>query len=410
MRKKHGPLRADTVAHSMNAAKESFVLDFIRDYRDVAVQIGRAQWRLFFETGSTNKQASAKHLNDICGAAPVQMASYQVQEQIDGWISNRANEFVDCVRGSKLPDAAKKQLYTINRRQLWFCREAIDGIDSDARALARSIMRHCMGNHRHPDLSRISPRRTVCRGARRTLAAARPHGRRGDAPRRRMAADAVRRRHAADQARRRARTGGRRRAMTATLATRTASVSDPLPSIPFNSHSPAPTLRPETPLSEPQQLALLTMRRSELSEAVLKKLHQAGTAKAQGRHFYELARLNLAEHRYHVLTPKGRFAADRLALETARQLGMHIVTYNFGRPGSAARAYCTCGWSTFRSRAVGNYAGMLARDAHHHRLHVEQQNAAFERTVAAVGKVMAARPAPWRWSGWTSVFPAYRAA
>jgi len=54
VRKKHGPLRADTVAHSMNAAKESFVLDFIRDYRDVAVQIGRAQWRLFFETGSTN--------------------------------------------------------------------------------------------------------------------------------------------------------------------------------------------------------------------------------------------------------------------------------------------------------------------------------------------------------------------
>jgi hypothetical protein len=146
------------------------------------------------------------------------------------------------------------------------------------------------------------------------------------------------------------------------------------------------------PLSDGQQLALLAMRRSELSEAVLKKLHQAGTAKAQGRHFYELARLNLAEHngRYHVLTPKGRFAADRLALETARQLGMHIVTYNFGRPGSAARAYCTCGWSTFRSRAVGNYAGMLARDAHHHRLHVEQQNAAFERTVAAVGKVMAA--------------------
>ncbi len=161
MRKKHGPLRADTVAHSMNAAKESFVLDFIRDYRDVAVQIGRAQWRLFFETGSTNKQASAKHLNDICGAAPVQMASYQVQEQIDGWISNRANEFVDCVRGSKLPDAAKKQLYTINRRQLWFGREAIDGIDPSVRALARSIMRHCMGNHRHPDLSRISPRLDV---------------------------------------------------------------------------------------------------------------------------------------------------------------------------------------------------------------------------------------------------------
>jgi putative transposase len=158
VRKKHGPLRADTLAHSMNAAKEAFVLDFIRDYRDVVVQVSRAQWRLFFETGSTNKQASAKHLNDICGAAPVQMASYQVQEQIDGWISNRANEFVDCVRGSKLPDAAKKQLYTINRRQLWFSRDAIPNVDPEARALARSIMRHVMGKHRRPDLRAISPR------------------------------------------------------------------------------------------------------------------------------------------------------------------------------------------------------------------------------------------------------------
>jgi putative transposase len=158
MRKKHGPLRADTLAHSMNAAKEAFVLDFVRDYRDVAVRIGRAQWRLFFETGSTNKQASAKHLNGICGAAPVQMASYQAQEQIDGWVSNRANEFIDSVRGSKLSDAIKKQLYTINRRQAWFSRDVIDDIEPSVRALARSIMRHCMGRHRRPDLSGISPR------------------------------------------------------------------------------------------------------------------------------------------------------------------------------------------------------------------------------------------------------------
>ena len=161
MRKTHGPLRADTVAHSMNAAKESFVLDFIRAYRDVAVQIGRAQWRLLFETGSTDKQASAKHLNDICAAAPVQMASYQVQEQIDGWVSNRADEFGGCVRGSKLPDATNKQLCTTNRRRMWFSRDAIAGVDAGARTLARSIMRHCMGQHRHPDHSRISPRLDV---------------------------------------------------------------------------------------------------------------------------------------------------------------------------------------------------------------------------------------------------------
>jgi putative transposase len=142
----------------MNAAKERFVLDFIGDYRDMAVQIGRVQWRLFFETGSTNKQASAKHLNAICGAAPVQMASYQVQEQIDGWVSNRANEFVDCVKDSSLPDAMRKQLYTVNRRQLWFSRDPIANVDPEAHTLARSIMRHVMAKHRRPDLRGVSPR------------------------------------------------------------------------------------------------------------------------------------------------------------------------------------------------------------------------------------------------------------
>lgn len=158
MRKKHGPMRADTLRHSMNESKQAVVLGFIRDYRDLAVQVGRVQWRQFFEAGSTNKHAPAKHLNGLCGAAPVQMASYQVQEQIDGWVSNRANEFADCVRRSKLPDAAKVQLYALNRQQAWFSREPMEGIDPTTRALARSIVRHVMRQHRRPDLSRISPR------------------------------------------------------------------------------------------------------------------------------------------------------------------------------------------------------------------------------------------------------------
>ena len=158
MRKKHGPLRADTLRQSMNAGKQATVLRFIRDYRNLASQLGRLQWRLFFETGATNKQAPAKHLNSLCGAASVQMASYQAQEQIDGWVSNRANEFIDRVRHSSLPDAVRQQLYKINRRGLWFSREAITGVDDAAHTLARSIMRHCMGKHRKPDLSHVSPR------------------------------------------------------------------------------------------------------------------------------------------------------------------------------------------------------------------------------------------------------------
>jgi hypothetical protein len=128
VRQKHGPLRADILRQSMNAARLITVVDFISDYRQLAVQVGPVPWRLFFESGGTNKYAPAKHLNGLCGAAPVQMASYQVQAQIDRWLSNRANEFVDCLRRPKLADATKAQLYAINRKAAWFSRDEIEGI------------------------------------------------------------------------------------------------------------------------------------------------------------------------------------------------------------------------------------------------------------------------------------------
>ena len=76
------------------------MLRFVADYRRLAVELGRVQWRRFFELGATNKYTAAKHLNAICGAAPVQMASFQVQEQLDSWLGNRANDFIDRVRHS----------------------------------------------------------------------------------------------------------------------------------------------------------------------------------------------------------------------------------------------------------------------------------------------------------------------
>jgi putative transposase len=158
VRKQHGAIRADAFSVLANAGKEREVLRFVADYRSLAVQIARVQWRQFFETGAANKYAPAKHLNEICGAAPVQMASFQVQEQIDSWLGNRANEFIDRVRASLLPEATRRQLYTVNRYGAWFSRKQIEGIPPDVRALARSIMRNCMHRHRRPNLANLSPR------------------------------------------------------------------------------------------------------------------------------------------------------------------------------------------------------------------------------------------------------------
>jgi len=164
MRKRHGPMRTDTMRHSMNAGKERAVLQFIRDYRSLASQLGRVQWRLVFEAGGTRKTAPAKHLNAICGAAAAQMASYQVAEQINGWLSNCANEFSSAAQHSKLTAATKHQLHVLNRASAVYRPDIFvmkDGtkIAPETRRLARDIMRHVMGKRRRPNLSRISPRR-----------------------------------------------------------------------------------------------------------------------------------------------------------------------------------------------------------------------------------------------------------
>jgi putative transposase len=161
MKKRHGALRADALGVLANPGKERKVLRFVADYRRLSVALGRVQWRRLFEHGATDKYAPAKHLNVICGAAPVQMASFQVQEQIDSWLGCRANDFIDRVRHSTVPESVRHQLYRVNRRGAWFSREPLDKIGPEIRALARAIMRDCMKGHRRPDLSHLSPRLDV---------------------------------------------------------------------------------------------------------------------------------------------------------------------------------------------------------------------------------------------------------
>ncbi len=142
----------------------------------------------------------------------------------------------------------------------------------------------------------------------------------------------------------------------------------------FHTHTASTS---NSPLSEGQQLALLVMRRSDLSKAVLGRLVQARTPGPAGRHFYEVARMELAIHQgsFHQLTPRGRYEAERIAREIARALELHVVTYDLGGPGRAARASCSCCWSVFRTRAISSYLVMLSRDADRHLRHQDVINA-----------------------------------
>ena len=171
----HPPVhRTDLLPSNLTAAKETAVLALLRAYRRGVVLLGREQWRLFFKKGRFDKTFDEDKVTfaAVIGAANrVQMARWQVVGQLQGWISNRANEFRDTVNRSTLPPATKHMLHTVNVLGAWFRHGDVamqgygtqgshDGevIPEPVRRLARSIMRHCMARHREPNLSRISMR------------------------------------------------------------------------------------------------------------------------------------------------------------------------------------------------------------------------------------------------------------
>lgn len=160
-------MRCDLLPSNLTAGKKAQVLDLLNHYRAGAVLLGREQWRLFFESGRFNKNhdVDKKTFVALIGAANrVQMCRWQVVGQLDSWLSNRANEFRDVVNSSSLDPDTRHMLHVINRAGAWFAhkdvvmRDSGEIIPDHIRRLARSIMRHVMGRHRRPDLSRISMR------------------------------------------------------------------------------------------------------------------------------------------------------------------------------------------------------------------------------------------------------------
>jgi putative transposase len=159
--------RTDLLPSNLTASKEAKVVDLLAHYRDGAVLLGREQWKLFFDTGKFSKNHDVDKVTfavAIGAANRVQMCRYQVVGQLQGWVSNRANDFRDTVTGSKLHPDKKHMLHVVNRMGAWFLRgdiamkETGEIIPVEVRKLARSIMRHVMEKHRRPNLSRISMR------------------------------------------------------------------------------------------------------------------------------------------------------------------------------------------------------------------------------------------------------------
>lgn len=120
--------------------------------------------------------------------------------------------------------------------------------------------------------------------------------------------------------------------------------------------------------SDGQKVALLKMRRSDWSDAVLDHLRAFGRDDCSGEDYRALARVRLAiknPRGFHELTISGKAVANVIAVQLARQEGLHAVTVDLHRSG-APGARCTCGWATYRTRAIPSFLTMLYRDAAYH--------------------------------------------
>jgi len=128
----------------------------------------------------------------------------------------------------------------------------------------------------------------------------------------------------------------------------------------------------EVPLTPGHKQALLKLRGTEVCKAVLTSLRENGQLAATGRDYYALARLGLAIHKgsYHVIARHARWKADQIARTLARELKLHVLTYDLGGPGRAAFTRCCCGWVAYRSRSISNYAVLMGRDASQHLEHI----------------------------------------
>lgn len=105
-----------------------------------------------------------------------------------------------------------------------------------------------------------------------------------------------------------------------------------------------------------EQLALMTLRRSEITTAVVEKLRK-GTARASQRDYWNVMRAGLAQRHargFLMLTPQGRRQADAIAVEAARGLGLHFFTTGHNRLHNFVR--CCCGWSHYFTAPLARVA------------------------------------------------------
>jgi putative transposase len=148
-------LRTYQLTHFANKDKQSQVFGVLHEYRKVCCVIAKQQWRLFFGSEKLDKMADLSYVNSIISERYKRNCAYQVDSQLQSFISNRQNDFTVLVHNSSLSKEVQIKLFQINRRKLWFKKED-KNFSAEHLFLARKIFKRLLKTNRKPNLSRCN--------------------------------------------------------------------------------------------------------------------------------------------------------------------------------------------------------------------------------------------------------------
>lgn len=152
-------IRAYNIQHSINRSKQNKILEILKEYRKTADYIAKTQWNNFFRTSKFNKNLDINKLKSLLSSRYKQVIQYQVCGQLDSYIANRQNDFVNYVLASSINEQTRIKLLYINKYKKWFCNEIrIRGefIEADIIKLARKIIKQIFFKNRKPNFKYIN--------------------------------------------------------------------------------------------------------------------------------------------------------------------------------------------------------------------------------------------------------------
>lgn len=148
-------LRTYKLTHFANENKQKQVFDVLREYRKTCTQIAKVQWRLIFNGEKLNKMADLRYVNSIISERYKRNCAYQVDGQLQSFISMKQNDFSIKVMKSTIEGDLKKALLQINRRKLWFKTED-KNFTSEQLFLARKIFKQILKHNRKPNFKKAN--------------------------------------------------------------------------------------------------------------------------------------------------------------------------------------------------------------------------------------------------------------